>query len=149
MPSSIHLHRSIDLQTLHTVLSHSSSSTPLPATRVHWRRLPRERAKVLPDKGRTSGSGKDWFLRANEPEGKIRRLENVLSQACSELEQGRNARGEIQTLQQKLDASVTSSQKADHGIQALQEALEASNNRVTDIHQQAVAQIEDLEEEAR
>ena len=52
-------------------------------------------------------------------------------------------------MQQKLDVSVTSSQKADRGIQTLQEALEASNNRVTDIHQQAVAHNQDLEEEAR
>ena len=88
------------------------------------------------------------FLRANEAEAKVRRLENVLNKAHSELEQGRDAREEIETLQQQLDASVASSQKAQYEIQKLQKALETSNNNITNIYQQGHAYFESIKEEA-
>ena len=88
------------------------------------------------------------FLRANEAEAKVRRLENVLNKAHSELEQGRDAREEIETLQQQLDASVASSQKAQYEIQELQKALETSKNNITNIYQQGHAYFESIKEEA-
>ena len=51
-------------------------------------------------------------------------------------------------LQQKLDTNVTNSQKAAYEIQELRKALEASNNHATDIHQQAVAHVQRVEEAA-
>ena len=51
-------------------------------------------------------------------------------------------------LQQKLDTSVTNSQKAAYEIQELRKALEASHNHATDIYQQAVAHVQRVEEAA-
>ncbi len=88
------------------------------------------------------------WLRATNAEEHVRRLEHDLTHANSQLQQGCNARNEIQTLQQKLDTSVANAQKADYEIQELRKALEASNNHATDIYQQAVAHIQSLGESA-
>ena len=87
-------------------------------------------------------------LRANNAEAHVRQLEHDLTQATSELHQGYDARNELQLLQQKLDTSVTNSQKSAYEIEELQKALEASNNHAIDIKQQAVAHIQHIEEAA-
>lgn len=88
-------------------------------------------------------------LRANGAEELVQRMETDLKHATSELQQGQNARNEIQMLQQKLNTSVTNSQKAAYEFQELQNALEASNNHAAAIQQQAVAHVQRVEEAAR